>query len=66
MIFRDKHLRGIYGPTDQDGSEDMDPALLASRAEILFGEHYPRLQELKKEHDPENIFSKWFPITPAS
>ena len=36
-----------------------------NKAEALFGENYSRLQELKKKYDPENIFNKWFAITPA-
>jgi hypothetical protein len=36
-----------------------------NRVEILFGENYPRLQELKKKYDPENIFNKWFAIIPG-
>ena len=37
-----------------------------NKAEALFRENYPRLQELKKQYDPENIFNKWFAITPSS
>ena len=36
------------------------------RARSLFLENYPRLQELKKKYDPENIFNKWFAIIPSS
>ena len=61
-----RNIMGLTRITDQDGSDDMDPALFASKAQVLFGENYPRMQKLKKEHDPENIFSKWFPITPAA
>jgi hypothetical protein len=32
----------------------------------VFGINYPRLQQVKKMYDPEERFSKWFPITPAN
>jgi FAD/FMN-containing dehydrogenase len=35
------------------------------KAKLAFGENYPRLQKVKNQYDPENIFNKWFPITPA-
>jgi FAD/FMN-containing dehydrogenase len=35
------------------------------KAQVIFGQNYPRLQKIKKRYDPENIFNKWFPITPA-
>ena len=35
-----------------------------SRAEALFSENYPRLQKIKKQYDPEGIFSRWFGIKP--
>jgi hypothetical protein len=37
-----------------------------NRAEALFRDKYPRLQELKKKYDPESIFNKWFTITPSA
>lgn len=35
-------------------------------ASVLFRENYPKLQLIKGKYDPENIFNKWFPITPDS
>ncbi|KAL1741774.1 hypothetical protein HDZ31DRAFT_66609 [Schizophyllum fasciatum] len=35
------------------------------KAKLVFGKNYPRLQELKKKYDPDMVFHKWFPITPA-
>ncbi len=32
---------------------------------VVFGEHYPRLRELKRKYDSEFVFRKWFPIVPA-
>jgi hypothetical protein len=37
-----------------------------NKAQAIFAENYPKLQILKKKYDPENIFSKWFAITPAA
>ncbi|KAJ2917522.1 hypothetical protein MD484_g2892, partial [Candolleomyces efflorescens] len=38
---------------------------VAQKAEAAFASNYPKLQQLKKIYDPENIFNRWFPITPA-
>ncbi|KAH9836777.1 uncharacterized protein C8Q71DRAFT_58980 [Rhodofomes roseus] len=38
----------------------------AEKARLVFGKHYARLQEVKKRYDPENVFHKWFPITPGA
>ena len=45
--------------------EEDDFGGVKNKAEALFRENYPRLQELKKKYDPENIFNKWFAITPG-
>lgn len=31
----------------------------------LFGTNYERLRTLKKKYDPDMVFHRWFPITPA-
>ena len=31
----------------------------------LWGNNYPRLQQIKKEYDPSVVFNRWFPIQPA-
>jgi FAD/FMN-containing dehydrogenase len=36
------------------------------RAKLVFAENYPKLQRIKKCYDPDNVFNKWFPITPAA
>ena len=53
--------------SDLDHSpEEEDGVVVKNKAEALFGKNYPRLQELKKKYDPENIFNKWFAITPSA
>ena len=41
------------------------PAETSNKAKALFGANYERLQELKQRYDPENVFNKWFAITPS-
>ncbi|KAG5653117.1 hypothetical protein H0H81_002184 [Sphagnurus paluster] len=41
------------------------PKLCGHSAHIAYGGNYPRLQAIKKRYDPDNIFNKWFAITPA-
>ncbi|KAG5651066.1 hypothetical protein H0H81_010001 [Sphagnurus paluster] len=50
------------------GYSNYDPeavSVTGHRAQIAYGENYPRLQAIKKRYDPDNIFNKWFAITPA-
>ena len=35
-----------------------------TNSRALFGRNYPRLQRLKAKYDPDNVFSRWFAITP--
>ncbi|KAG6889203.1 hypothetical protein C0995_002663 [Termitomyces sp. Mi166 len=39
--------------------------LVPDKAKTVFADNYPRLQKIKKRYDPDNVFNKWFPITPA-
>ncbi|KAH8114450.1 FAD-binding domain-containing protein [Phellopilus nigrolimitatus] len=52
---KDKAYAGFIGDED----------LSVSRSQTLFGDNYPRLQQLKKKYDPELLFNKWYPIEPA-
>ncbi|KAI9454519.1 hypothetical protein F5148DRAFT_1229171 [Russula earlei] len=46
--------------TTVDGVQVLDD----SNSRVLFGPNYSRLQRLKAKYDPDNVFSKWFAITP--
>ncbi|KAF7967602.1 hypothetical protein HWV62_33689 [Athelia sp. TMB] len=47
------------------GNYDPEMGTVKDNAEVLFGSNYRKLQALKRKHDPEVVFSKWFAITPA-
>jgi len=49
-----------------DSEEPTSAAGTVGTVEVLFGENYARLQKLKKEYDPDLVFFKWSPITPAA
>ncbi len=44
-------------------SEDRVPP---SKVELMFKDKYPRLQKIKARHDPNEVFSRWYGIKPAS
>ncbi|KIX99948.1 uncharacterized protein Z520_04586 [Fonsecaea multimorphosa CBS 102226] len=46
----------LYGNYDQYDEKSRD----------IFGENYPRLQKLKAQYDPANMFNKLFAVTPQS
>ncbi|KAG6864200.1 hypothetical protein C0991_011625 [Blastosporella zonata] len=50
-----------YDAEAVSGEKDSVP----DKAKAVFADNYPRLQRIKKQYDPDNIFNKWFPITPA-
>ncbi|KAL4241231.1 oxygen-dependent FAD-linked oxidoreductase family protein [Abortiporus biennis] len=37
-----------------------------NKSRAMFGEHYDRLQSVKREYDPGMVFNKWFAIAPAA
>jgi len=55
-------MSSVLGFTDVDGGSVSETL---QKAKALFGNNYPRLQQIKSKHDPELLFSKWFPIIPA-
>ncbi|KAJ3490949.1 hypothetical protein NLJ89_g11388 [Agrocybe chaxingu] len=60
---------GQEGLTDSErlGYTNYEPDSADSdKAKLVFGKNYARLQAIKKRYDPDNIFNKWFPITPAA
>ncbi|OCT47022.1 putative FAD binding oxidoreductase [Cladophialophora carrionii] len=55
-------LRGKKGATMLYGNYDQ----YDEKSRDIFGENYPRLQKLKAQYDPGNVFNKLFAITPQA
>jgi FAD/FMN-containing dehydrogenase len=55
----------MYLPDSEESTSAVGTVSTGAKAEVLFGENYARLQALKKKYDPDLLFSKWSPITPA-
>lgn len=51
----------VIDPEAVDGKKGS----VSDKAKAVFADNYPKLQRIKKRYDPDNIFNKWFPITPA-
>jgi FAD/FMN-containing dehydrogenase len=45
---------------------DAEDRIPPSKVEALFKDHYPRLQKIKAQYDPNRVFSRWFGIEPAA
>ncbi|TDL29770.1 FAD-binding domain-containing protein [Rickenella mellea] len=44
---------------------ESDEVVTLDRKLRVFGNNYPRLQQIKKKYDPEMLFRRWWAITPA-
>ncbi|RXW25847.1 hypothetical protein EST38_g63 [Candolleomyces aberdarensis] len=59
-----------FGYTNYDmeaaSAEVRNTAGSEERSKLAFASNYPRLQQIKKKYDPENVFNRWFPIVPAA
>ena len=56
---------------EEVASEDITTAVTGEKEKedkslALFGEHYPRLREIKRKWDPELVWNKWYVVKPAS
>ena len=43
-----------------------EAAVSGDKSQTLFGGNYARLQALKQQYDPDNVFNKWFAVAPSS
>jgi len=68
QIGLNEHDKLGYGNHDADSALVMksEDQLHKKDASVVFGENYPKLQEIKRKYDPSNVFNKWFSITPAA
>ena len=61
----------IVAEVQEDGQRDVTaiyPNISArgeEKAKSVFGSNLPKLEQLKRRYDPELMWNKWFPITPA-
>jgi hypothetical protein len=64
VVYNPYYVDILLSPIRLD-DEEVSEGVAKDRSVALFGESYPKLQTLKKKYDPENVFSRWFKITPA-
>lgn len=64
-IFPTEKIQSLTDMLASYHSTESEEKVAPGRSRVLFGDNYPRLQQLKKKYDPELLFSKWFVIEPA-
>ncbi|KAI0092983.1 FAD-binding domain-containing protein [Irpex rosettiformis] len=60
------HVKSMQGPTVGKARGYSNYGIGDERSRDIFGENYDRLSELKAKYDPQNVFRKWYPITPKA
>ncbi|KAK7695635.1 hypothetical protein QCA50_000271 [Cerrena zonata] len=65
LLRSDGEGYGNYGGNIDSASAIKDGVAPPDKSRKLFGDHYPKLQAIKKKYDPDTIFNKWFLIAPA-
>ncbi|KAG8813260.1 hypothetical protein FRC17_001619 [Serendipita sp. 399] len=63
-VFDEKGGKTAYD-TGYTNTEMGDPGSV-DVARAIYGTNYPRLQQLKKQYDPNMMFKTWYPILPAA
>lgn len=61
-----RQLQAVLKDGSATGYANYEGDAVNKGAEGQFGENYARLQQVKAKYDPNQVFNKWFPITPAA